>query len=103
MQTITTRYLGPTETRGSRFKATQFGSFGGGPTSITLPYSYADGIESNHWLAASALIRKLGWPTDEWHAGGTPTGMVFVLAGEPLACVTGEHDEAGSHKPDADH
>jgi|TARA_R110000824_G_scaffold396257_1_gene597617 hypothetical protein len=90
MKTISTKYLGPTSVQGSRVKATQAASLGSRRTSVTLPYDYRHSTGENHCLAAAALIDKLGWPRDEWHSGGTNTGMVFVLAGgEPLQWLAG--------------
>ena len=73
MQTITTKYLGPTDYKGSRFKATHTGGF----ASVTLPYDYALSPELNHLAAANALSDKLNW--DGQYVGGhTKDGMVWV-------------------------
>jgi len=68
MQAITVKYLGPTNTRGARFKATSVA----GAKSVTLPYDYALNVSDNEWQAAKALILKLGWQDNvsEW-VGGT--------------------------------
>ena len=60
MQAITTRYLGPTNYRGARVKA----SAGTYRESVTIPYSYGDQRmdEDAHAAAALLLARKLGWP-----------------------------------------
>ena len=56
MQAIRTKYLGATNFRGSRFKATaQAGS-------VTVPYDSALNAEDNHCAAARALCEKLDWP-----------------------------------------
>jgi hypothetical protein len=67
MQTITVKYLGPTNQRGSRFKATHTC----GAQSVTLPYDYDLSIAENEWQAAKALIIKLGWHENvsEWVRG----------------------------------
>ena len=57
MQSITVKYLGPTDTKGSRFKATH----PGGTKSVTLPYDYALSAAENEWQTAMGLILKLGW------------------------------------------
>jgi len=57
MQSITVKYLGPTDTKGSRFKATHPGN----TKSVTLPYDYDLSAAENEWQAARALILKLGW------------------------------------------
>jgi hypothetical protein len=60
MQAILTKYLGPTNFRGARIKASaQAGS-------VTVPWDYELNVEKNHQQAAEALCEKLGWrrPTD---------------------------------------
>ena len=73
MQTITTKYLGPTNRRGSRVKATHTGNY----TSVTLGYDHALDSEGNHLAAAKALTDKLNWQGD-YIGGHTAEGMVFV-------------------------
>ncbi|MEZ2409844.1 hypothetical protein AB6806_23920 [Bosea sp. RCC_152_1] len=72
-QAIVTKYLGPTNSRGSRIKATASAG------SVTIPYSYDLRTEDAHAKAAKVLARKMGW-AGHWHGGGTPegTGYVFV-------------------------
>lgn len=53
MQTIQTKYLGPTNTRGSRIKATCW------LTSFTIPWDYSANVEENHTAAIEALVCKL--------------------------------------------
>lgn len=55
MQAIITKYLGPTDTRGSRIKATAAAG------SVTLSYDCALDSDGNHRAAAEALCVKLGW------------------------------------------
>ncbi|MDF0504833.1 hypothetical protein POK33_29290 [Burkholderia cenocepacia] len=87
MQAITTKFIGPTDTKGARIKA----SCDAG--SITISYPHAFSEEACHALAAMALVRKLGWvPTDPktgehqngyvgaWAAGSVRTGYVFAFA-----------------------
>jgi len=73
MQIITTKYLGPTNHRGSRVKATHTGNY----TSVTLGYDHALDSEGNHLAAAKALTDKLNWQGD-YIGGHTAEGMVFV-------------------------
>jgi len=73
MQTITTKYLGPTNHRGSRYKATHTGNY----TSVTLSADYSLNAENNHTAAALALAEKLGWEGN-YTGGHTQDGMVFV-------------------------
>lgn len=58
MQAILTRYLGPTNTRGARIKA----SCAAG--SITISYPYDLSGQAVHRKAAEALVSKLGWVED---------------------------------------
>jgi hypothetical protein len=65
MQAIVTRYLGPTNHRGSRVKAwCEAGS-------LTLPWDAALDPDGNHMAAASALFRQLGWDERSRLVGGT--------------------------------
>lgn len=54
-QAIQTKYLGPTNTKGSRIKATCAAG------SLTVSYSHALDIGMNHVRAAAQLQEKLGW------------------------------------------
>jgi hypothetical protein len=77
-QAIETKFLGPTNFRGSRVKAScQVGS-------ITIGWDDALDPSDNHRAAARALVEKFGWtgehfPSD-WCGGvkADGTGYVFV-------------------------
>jgi hypothetical protein len=56
MQAIKTVYLGPTDSRGSRIKAT----CEGGSVTVPYPHELNQGADA-HSVAALALGRKLGW------------------------------------------
>jgi len=56
LQAITTKYLGPTDHRGSRIKARCAAG------SVTVPWDYALNADANHVAAARALCEKLQWP-----------------------------------------
>lgn len=71
MKAIWTKYTGPTNTRGSRIKASAEG------VSITVPGDGAS-AEDVHTFAAVALCRKMGWPGDLYR-GGRPDGVGFVF------------------------
>ena len=73
MQAITTKYLGPTNFRGSRVKASAEAG------SVTISWDHALDTRQNHAAAALALLDRLGW-TGEWVQGGTSDGYVFVNA-----------------------
>jgi hypothetical protein len=69
MQAITTKYYGPTNTKGSKFVAEcEAGR-------IAIPYDYDLDSEENHIAAANALLAKLGWD-DRWNivSGGMKDG-----------------------------
>jgi hypothetical protein len=73
-QAITTKFLGPTNFRGSRVKATCQAK------SITVSWDHALDTNENHREAALSLATLLGW-SGTWEAGGLPdgTGNVYVL------------------------
>ena len=66
-QAIETKYLGPTNTKGARIKASAWGG------SVTIGYDYALDAQGNHKAAADALIAKLGW-TGTFAQGGNVKG-----------------------------
>jgi hypothetical protein len=72
-QAIVTKYLGPTNVRGARIKATADAG------SITLSWDHALNPERNHRAAAMALAEKYGWQ-GRFVGGGMPdnTGNVYV-------------------------
>lgn len=72
MQAIVTKYLGPTNFRGSRVKATADAG------SVTLSWDDALDSRSNHEAAAKALADKFGW-RGRLIGGGLPTGYAFVF------------------------
>lgn len=75
-QAITTKFLGPTSSRGARIKAFAWAG------SITIPYDHARNVEENHHLAAFRFAEKMQW-RGQWHAGGLETGNVYVnVAGQ---------------------
>jgi hypothetical protein len=79
-QAIATKYLGPTNTRGGRIKATAWAG------SITVPYDYALDVKDNHKAAADDLIAKMGWTGTFAQGGNTDgTGYYFVNVGHTNA------------------
>jgi hypothetical protein len=74
-QAIFTKYLGATNLRGSRVKATAEA----GP-SITVHWDDALDVDENHAAAAKALARKLGWH-GRYFAGALKDGNVYVSVG----------------------
>lgn len=81
-QAIVTKYIGPTNTRGSRVKATAAAG------TITLPWADNLNSEENHSAAARALANKFGWG-GAWHGGGLPnnSGNVYVSSTTPVFCT----------------
>lgn len=78
MQAIVTKYLGPTERRGSRIKATAQAA------SVIVDYDDALSSEKNHTAAAAKLCARLMW-AGIYIGGGTPDGdWVFVPVDSPV-------------------
>lgn len=78
-QAISTKYIGPTNTRGSRVKATS-------ASGHTLTLAWADelDVDANHRYAAGELATKLQW-AGTWHGGATEAGYCFVCVdGDPF-------------------
>lgn len=63
-QAISTKYHGPTNSRGSMVTAyCQAGK-------VTVPWDYELDIQENHYAACYALASKLMWtPLEQWHGG----------------------------------
>jgi len=97
MQAIQTKYLGPTNHRGSRVKAAcEAGS-------MTVSWDYALNVEENHKAAANMLKTKLGWK-GSLETGWLPNkqGLCHVfteahsLASEVLAWAAESRDHGGN-------
>ena len=73
MKAIETKYLGPTNVRGGRIKATDCDN-----NSITIPYPHEYNSEDAHRHAAYALRDKMGW-TGELIGGATKAGYAWVF------------------------
>ena len=70
---IETKYLGPTNYRGSRIKAYEPDG-----QSVTISYDYGLNDHDLHKKAAQALLDKMNWPY-EIIGGHTRRGMVWIL------------------------
>ena len=79
MCAITTKYLGPTNTRGGRIKAC---AKSGRAMSVTIPYPHEMSQPAATAAAALALCAKMNWKPDTLHTGATPDGYVFVMGAE---------------------
>jgi hypothetical protein len=77
MIAIQTKYLGPTNTRGSRIKAWTDSGF-----SVTISYPHEISHELCHFEAVKALVAKhaLSWDITDMRYGGTEKGYVFCFA-----------------------
>lgn len=73
MQAIITKYLGPTNHRGSRIKATAYAG------SVTVPFDYSLDTVERHRAAAMALAAKYGWREGAWTYGEMPDGSGFAF------------------------
>lgn len=69
---IHTRWLGPTDTKGSRIKAASVGS----GRSVTVPRDYALSGVAYHAVAVRALCERLGWG-GAWFAGESADGRGY--------------------------
>lgn len=68
---ISTRYLGPTDTRPSRIVCTAEGG-----NRKVYSWNYELGVYENHAAAAKQFAEALDWG-GEWVGGGTGNGFVF--------------------------
>ncbi len=79
MKAIKTKYLGPTDTRGSRISASDEDG-----NRITIPYPHELNNDRGHLAAAEALCRKMKW-SGELNGGSLKNGYVFTFdAGKQL-------------------
>ena len=75
-QSISTKYLGATDRRGSRVKARSSSGL-----SLTLSWDDALDVDDNHRAAALALATKLKWQ-GRWIAGGDRDGRGNVYVND---------------------
>lgn len=75
MKAITTKFHGSTNSRGSRFSATDSDG-----NRVSISADYALEHDARHRKAAEALCTKMGWKgAESLIGGGTKDGMVFVF------------------------
>ena len=81
MQTITTKFHGPTDTLGARISATS-------TSGIRVYVGYEYGLSGNgpHDVAVIKLCNKLDW-TGTFIIGGTDTGYVYVFSTDTTLTV----------------
>ena len=75
-QSISTKYLGATNYRGSRVKATSSAGM-----SLTLSWDDALDVDGNHQAAARALATRLNW-YGRWYAGAALDGKGNVYVSD---------------------
>lgn len=84
-QAIVTKYIGPTNFKGSRIRAKCDAK------SIIVNWDSSLGVSENHAKAALSLIHHLGWDTKEyaknWIGGGIGDGYVFASTDGSLVSV----------------
>ena len=81
MQAIHTKFIGATNSRGSRIKAYTAGAFGRKGFETTIPYDHACDSLGAHFQAVKALIEKhqLDWSTDGMRYGDSADGKGFCF------------------------
>ena len=76
MKAISTKYIGPTNTKGARIKA-----YAEGGNSVTISYPHELSTEKAHLEAALCLRDKMNWnDSGKLIGGGTADGYVFVFS-----------------------
>lgn len=78
---IQTKFLGPTNYRGDRIKATSMQAFSDGKKpSVTIPYDYGSTAEENHRDAAERLLPEVvnDHRVVRLVAGGCDRGFIFT-------------------------
>jgi hypothetical protein len=94
VQAITTKYIGPSNTRGSRIKASAAAG------SITISYDDSLNSVGAHAKAAQALADKFGW-TGQYHVGGSPDDCGYVFVCVDTQTLAFNHDHYRSNAPKA--
>lgn len=74
MQSITTKYICPTNTRGSRVTAKSSGG-----VKVILDWNDALDVEQNHVAAALHLCKKLDWTDETMAYGESPDGKGYTF------------------------
>jgi hypothetical protein len=101
MVAIQTKFIGPTNTRGSRVKAwiPNDRAWASEPVrALTIDWNHALDSEDNHKAAAVALIARLGWGEEngyheQWYLGAVDGGCVAVYAADYAKIDTAEKSE----------
>ena len=72
MQAIKTRYCGPTDTKGSRIRASCEGG------TVYVSYGHTLNSEDNHYAAVKKLCDKLGWDAARFFGGNLDSGKYMA-------------------------
>ena len=72
MQAIKVKYLGPTDTLGTRYKASTSNH------SVTVDFDYDLDHVANQWAALDALTEKLNWRNKTWVRGVYQEDSYFI-------------------------
>ena len=79
---IRTKYLGPTNYRGSRVRVWRGdSSYRDDPNSLEIGWDYSSEVSENHSAAVSAYVGRAGWD-GQWMCGATESGCVAVWVGD---------------------
>lgn len=77
---IRTKYLGPTNYRGGRVKASTISG-----KSVTLDWDHGANVETNHKRAAIALAGQMEWPGRWVGCSNEGGGYLFAYAQAPVS------------------
>ena len=92
MQAIETKYLGPTNTKGARIKASAEAGH------VTVSFEYSTSTGGAHDLALIALVTKLGW-WGVWARGGKADGTGNVYVFSPFGSCISRPDSIRTPSP----
>lgn len=87
MVTIITRYIGPTNTRGSRIIAQRSDWKPGYPKGTRVTVGYDHAASDPHLAAARQLAEGMNW-YGTWIGGDLPEGKCFVCVNQTLPVAT---------------
>lgn len=85
MQAIITKYIGPSNTKAGRIKAT-WRRYDGHKLQVTVEYDHALSERDNHAAAAMKLCRMgMEGGNEFWYCGELDNGYAFVMQGEQFS------------------
>lgn len=93
LQAIVPKYMGATNSRGSRISATSASG-----EKVVVPFDYGLNTEDMHAAAAVELMDKMGWSADwDYAQGSTKDGYAFVRV--PKGRASNPAPRIGAAKP----